>query len=40
MIPFLSKKNLLYTYEHKGYFFSINDKKELLYAEKKLKNIK
>ncbi len=40
LIPLLVKKNLLYSYEHKGYFYSINDKKELIFAKKKLKKSK
>ena len=36
-IPILIKKKLLQSYEHKGYFYSINDKKELINAEKSLK---
>ncbi len=40
LLPILSKKKLLVSYEHKGYFYSINDKKELIFAKKKLKNIK
>lgn len=36
-IPILIKKKLLQSYEHKGYFYSINDKKELINAEKRLK---
>ena len=40
LIPLLVKKNLLYSYEHKGYFYSINDKKELIFAKKKLKKLK
>jgi len=39
LIPYLAKKNLLYSYEHKGYFYSINDKKELIFAKKKLKKL-
>lgn len=35
-LPSLSKKSLLQSYEHKGYFYSINDKKELNIAKKKL----
>lgn len=38
LIPALAKKNLLHSYEHKGYFYSINDKKELIFAKKNLKN--
>ena len=34
-LPKLSKKKLLLSHEHKGYFFSINDKKELILAKKK-----
>jgi glucose-1-phosphate cytidylyltransferase len=40
LIPLLVKKNLLYSHEHKGYFYSINDKKELIFAKKKLKKLK
>ena len=36
-LPILAKKKLLLGYEHKGYFYSINDKKELLIAQKKFK---
>ncbi len=36
-LPILAKKNFLLAYEHKGYFYSINDKKELLIAQKKFK---
>lgn len=36
-LPILAKKNLLISHEHKGYFYSINDKKELLTAKKNLK---
>ena len=39
-LPILSKHKLLQSYEHKGYFYSINDKKELIIAKKKLKKIK
>ena len=38
-LPILAKKNLLISHEHKGYFYSINDKKELLTAKKNLKNL-
>ena len=38
-LPSLVKKNLLLSYEHTGYFYSINDKKELLAAKKNLKNL-
>ena len=38
-LPMLVKKNLLISFEHKGYFYSINDKKELLTAKKFLKNL-
>lgn len=38
-LPKISKKNLLESFEHKGYFYSINDKKELLTARKKLKKL-
>ena len=38
-LPCLVKKNLLVAFEHKGYFYSINDKKELLTAKKYLKNL-
>jgi len=38
-LPNLAKKNLLISHEHKGYFYSINDKKELLTAKKNLKNL-
>ena len=33
-LPKLTKKGLLVSYEHKGYFYSINDKKELIAAKK------
>ena len=36
-LPILTKRKLLVSYEHKGYFYSINDKKELIVAKKKLK---
>ncbi len=36
-LPILAKRKLLLSYEHKGYFYSINDKKELIIAKKKLK---
>ena len=36
-LPKLTKKGLLVSYEHKGYFYSINDKKELIAAKKKIK---
>jgi len=39
LIPSLVKKKLLLSYEHKGYFYSINDKKELIIAKRKLKNL-
>ena len=39
LIPILVKKKLLQSYEHKGYFYSINDKKELIIAKRKLKNL-
>tara|TARA_B100000579_G_scaffold53315_1_gene37313 strand:+ start:1377 stop:2141 length:765 start_codon:yes stop_codon:yes gene_type:complete len=39
LIPNLVKKKLLLSFEHKGYFYSINDKKELIIAKKKLKNL-
>ena len=38
-LPKLTKLNLLKSYEHKGYFYSINDKKELMNARIKLKNL-
>tara|TARA_B100001057_G_scaffold479208_1_gene550559 strand:- start:104 stop:868 length:765 start_codon:yes stop_codon:yes gene_type:complete len=38
-LPLLAKKNLLRSFEHKGYFYSINDKKEFLTAKKNLKNL-
>lgn len=38
-LPDLVKKKLLLGYEHTGYFYSINDKKELLTAKKYLKNL-
>ena len=38
-LPRLTKLNLLKSYEHKGYFYSINDKKELMSAKIKLKNL-
>ena len=38
-LPKISKKKLLWSFEHKGYFYSINDKKELLTARKKLKKL-
>ena len=38
-LPILAKKNLLISHEHKGYFYSINDKKELLTAKKNLKKL-
>ena len=38
-LPKLTKLNLLKSYEHKGYFYSINDKKELMNAKIKLKNL-
>lgn len=38
-LPNLVKKNLLLSYEHTGYFYSINDKKELLTAKKNLKKL-
>jgi glucose-1-phosphate cytidylyltransferase len=38
-IPTLVKKNLLQSHEHKGYFYSINDKKELIIAKKRLKKL-
>jgi len=38
-LPMLAKKNLLISSEHKGYFYSINDKKEFLNAKKYLKNL-
>ena len=38
-LPRIAKKNLLESFEHKGYFYSINDKKELLTARKKLKKL-
>ena len=37
MLQTLAKKNLLETFEHRGYFYSINDKKELYLAKQKLK---
>ncbi len=37
-LPLLAKKKLLVSNEHKGYFYSINDKKELIIAKKRLKN--
>ena len=36
-LPILAKRKLLLSNEHKGYFYSINDKKELIIAKKKLK---
>ena len=38
-LPTLTKFKLLTSYEHKGYFYSINDKKELINAKDKLKNL-
>ena len=38
-LPKIAKRNLLESYEHNGYFYSINDKKELLTARKKLKKL-
>ena len=38
-LPILTKFKLLTSFEHKGYFYSINDKKELLNAKNKLKNL-
>ena len=38
-LPTLSKHKLLISYEHKGYFYSINDKKELISAKNKLKKL-
>ena len=38
-LPILVKKKLLSSVEHKGFFYSINDKKELLIARKKLKKL-
>tara|TARA_B110000503_G_C7135499_1_gene408614 strand:+ start:509 stop:1261 length:753 start_codon:yes stop_codon:yes gene_type:complete len=38
-LPKLTKLNLLQSYEHKGYFYSINDKKELMNAKIKLKRL-
>ena len=38
-LPKLTKLNLLKSYEHKGYFYSINDKKELMNAKIKLKHL-
>ncbi len=38
-LPKIAKKGLLKSFEHKGYFYSINDKKELITARKKLKNL-
>ena len=38
-LPKLTKKGLLVSFEHKGYFYSINDKKELITAKKKLRNL-
>ena len=37
LLQTLAKKNLLQTFEHRGYFYSINDKKELDLAKQKLK---
>ena len=37
-LPLLAKKKLLVSNEHKGYFYSINDKKELIIAKRKLNN--
>lgn len=37
MLQGLAKKNLLRTFEHRGYFYSINDKKELELAKQRLK---
>ena len=39
LLPLLSKKKLLQSFEHKGYFYGINDKKELITAKKKLKKL-
>ena len=38
-LPILTKFKLLTSYEHKGYFYSINDKKELINAKNKLKKL-
>lgn len=40
MLQSLAKNNVLQTFEHKGYFYSINDKKELNLAKQKLKKSK
>ena len=37
MLQSLSKNKALQSFEHKGYFYSINDKKELSLAKQKLK---
>lgn len=39
LLPILVKKKMLSSIEHKGFFYSINDKKELLIARKKLKKL-
>ena len=36
-LPIIVRKKHLISHEHKGYFYSINDKKELLIAQTKLK---
>ena len=38
-LPVLTKFKLLMSYEHRGYFYSINDKKELINAKNKLKKL-
>ena len=38
-LPVLTKLKLLMSYEHRGYFYSINDKKELINARNKLKKL-
>ena len=38
-LPILTKFKLLMSYEHRGYFYSINDKKELINARNKLKKL-
>ena len=37
-IPILAKKKILKNFNHVGYFYSVDDKKDLIKAREKLRN--
>ena len=39
LLPLLTKFKLLESHEHNGYFYSINNKKDLIIAKNKLKKL-